>query len=47
MDYRLLFAMGEDTYFHPTGEQTATKIKGIWDTLTNKAKPTFEMVNVA
>lgn len=39
--------MGENNYFFPTGTDTDSKVKDKWDQLTNKSKPTPQVVEVA
>jgi len=47
IDYRLLHAMGMDTYYSPKGPETSKKIKMVWDSLTNKSAGSPKVINVA
>lgn len=47
IDYRLLNAMGIDTYYSPSGPETSLKIRMIWDQLTNKSLGAPHVVQVA
>jgi hypothetical protein len=39
--------MGDNNYFFPTGADTNAKVQEKWDQLTNKSKPTPQVVEVA
>ena len=47
MDYRLLNAMGIDSYYHPFTPETASKVDDVWNQLTNNAKGSVEICEVA
>jgi predicted ATPase len=47
MDYRLLNAMGVDSYYFPTGNDTREKITAVWNQLTNNSLGAIEVVEVA
>ena len=47
MDYRLLNAMGIDSYYYPTGPETKEKIDQVWNQLTNNSLGRLEVVEVA
>jgi cell division protein ZapE len=47
IDYRLLNAMGIDSYYFPTGNDTRLKINAVWNQLTNDSLGSLEVVDVA
>lgn len=47
MDFRLLNAMGMDTYYYPTGPDTERDIQRVWDSLTDNSKGEPRTIEVA
>jgi len=47
IDYRLLNAMGIDSFYYPLNSETSAKIDRIWGQLTNNSPGKFEVVEVA
>ena len=47
MDYRLLHAQGLDSFYSPIGPETNAKLDNIWNQLTNNARGSYDMVEVA
>ena len=46
IDYRLLNAIGMDSYYHPICKESDNKIQQIWDQLTNKSPGTPTIIKV-
>lgn len=48
IDYRLLYSMGMDSYYYPTGSaSTSENLENMWNQLTNNSKGTYKMIDVA
>jgi cell division protein ZapE len=48
IDYRLLNSMGMDSYYFPIGTpETKANLDKMWNQLTNSAKGTYKMIDVA